>query len=91
MGGEDHRPDYDYAALLKLRLYQPINGQEASCRIVRTDGSVVGEITAVRKGNEIRFCLQQSMQEVPVEIFAGHKTYTFTIPAGVTEATMIIE
>ena len=91
MGGEDHRPDYDYAALLKLRLYQPINGQKASCRIVRTDGSVAGEITAVRKGNEIRFCLQQTMQEVPVEIFAGHKTYTFTIPAGVTEATMIME
>ncbi|MDO5538553.1 MAG: alpha-xylosidase [Eubacteriales bacterium] len=91
MGREDHRPDYDYEKLLKLRLYQPIRGMEAVCRIPKTDGSIANIIRTKRTGKEICFMFEKAVKEIPVEVYTGNRKYSFILPEGVTEAKVTLE
>ncbi len=90
MGGNDHRPDYDYEKGLVLRLYQPVGGGMALCEIPDVNGNIVNTITARRIGNEICFQLQQVSAEIPVEIYSGAQVQKMTIPAGTTETKVTV-
>ncbi len=82
MGTVKTRPDYDYAANLTLRLYQPVEGIPALCRVPSVDGRIVNRIRAVKNGNAISLHLEKAMQEVKICIYEGDSCRTAVIPAG---------
>ncbi|MGI6017312.1 MAG: alpha-xylosidase [Marvinbryantia sp.] len=90
LGANDHRPDYDYAKGMTLRLYQLKNGETAVCEIPDINGNIVNTIMAKRTGNEIDLHLQQTTEEISMEIYTGTQIQKMTIPAGTTETKMTI-
>lgn len=90
LGANDHRPDYDYAKGMTLRLYQLKNGETAVCEIPDINGNIVNKIMAKRTGNEIDLHLQQTTEEISMEIYTGTQIQKMTIPAGTTETKMTI-
>lgn len=85
LGTEETRPDYDYAAAMTLRLYQPKEGTETVCRIPSVAGAIVNTITAVRTGDEVTVRLAAPAGELPITVYTGTAVTEAVIPAGVTE------
>lgn len=76
MGSEEMRPDYDYSKDLTLRLYQPLEGREAICRIPNTKGEIVDVIRAVRQGNVVTVSRKLTNETAKLEIYVGDKVVT---------------
>ena len=85
MGAVETRPDYDYENGLALRLYQPVDGKEAVCKVPSVDGSIVNVITAKRNGNEILLTLDKAEEEIKVTVYDGEAVKEAVIPAGAVE------
>lgn len=88
IGVQEGRPDYDYAAGLALRLYQPTEGTEAVCQIPSVDGSIVNVITARREGDTITFRLEKAAEAMEVSIYIENEVKKTVIPAGMQEVAI---
>ena len=53
LGAHDDKPDYDYADGAEIRIYQLLEGQEASAAVYGADGRPALTVKAIKNGREI--------------------------------------
>ena len=61
-------PDYDYTDHTTLRLYLPVDGETAVCRIPDLRGETAVTVKAEREGQKVIFSVEGELKDAAAEI-----------------------
>ena len=67
-GSRKDVPDYDYSDHPTIRLYLPVDGETATCRIPDLEGNIVATVAARRNRDNITFSVNGNLKNAEYEI-----------------------
>ncbi|MDQ0231378.1 alpha-xylosidase [Metabacillus malikii] len=83
IGQDETRPDYDFAENVTFEIYQLVDGKEATAFVTDINGTVKGEIKAVKNGSTIS--MEVNMEDADYTVLLSGVENISATTAGVVE------